>query len=235
MTKKRFINMAWAAALSIAACTLVSAQEPAVQERVAAFKQTLQKDQTQLRSYEWIETTTVMLKGEVKSQKQNRCYYGADGKIQKVQISASPQSQPSGGRLKRRIVAKKTGEMTDYMHQAVELIHKYVPPEPGMIQFAKDNGKAKVGVMEPDRVIQLNLNDIIKVGDLLSATLDIKANAILQIDVSTYLEDAQDGINLAVEFQRLPDGTGYSGRTTLDAKAKDIKVVVENSGHRKLN
>lgn len=137
--------------------------------------------------------------------------------------------------MKRRVVAKKTDEMTDYMQRAVELIHRYVPPEPEMIQFAKDNGKAQFGVMEPNKVIQLNLHDIIKVGDLMSATLDIVANSILEIAVSTYLEDAQDGIKLAVQFQRLPDGTEFSGRTTLDAKAKNIKVVVENTGHRKMN
>lgn len=211
-------------------------QQPASQERVAAFKKTLQQNQVRLRGYEWIETTTVMLKGEVKSQKQNRCYYGADGKVQKVQISSSPAAgEPSGGRLKRRIVAKKKEEMTDYMERAVSLIHRYVPPEPEMIQFAKDNNKAHFDVFEPNKVIRLNLNDIIKVGDLMTATLDVQANVILNIDVSTFLEDAQDGIKLAVAFQQLPDGTNYSGRTTLDAKSKDIKVIVENTGHRKAN
>lgn len=211
------------------------AQEQASQERIAAFKKTLQQNQAQLRRYEWIETTTVMLKGEVKSQKQNRCYYGADGKVQKVEISATAPSQPSGGRLKRKIVAKKKEEMSDYMKQAVDLVHRYVPPDPAMIQFAKDKGKAHFDVFEPNKVIRLNLNDIIKVGDLMSATLDVQANVILNIDVSTYLDDAQDGIKLAVAFQQLPDGTNYSGRTTLDAKAKDIKVLVENTGHRAMN
>ncbi len=222
--------------VSVGSATLVSAQEPATQERIAAFKKALQQSQSQLRSYEWIETTTVMLKGEVKSQKQNRCYYGADGKIQKLAIGSSPApAQPSGGRLKRRVVAKKTEEMSEYMKDAVELVHRYVPPSPEMIQFAKDNGKAKYGVMEPNKVIQFSLNDIVKTGDLMSATIDIQANSILEIDVSTYLEDAKDGVKLAVLFQRLPDGTSYSGRTTLDARSKDIKVVVENSGHRKMN
>lgn len=233
---KSFIVLLALLLVSVGSAALVRAQEPASQERIATFKKTLHQSQVQLRNYEWIETTTVMLKGEVKSQKQNRCYYAADGKIQKVAIGSSPApAQPSGGRLKRRIVAKKTEEMSQYMKDAVELVHRYVPPSPEMIQFAKDNGKAKFGVMEPNKVIQFNLNDIVKTGDLMSATLDIQANAILEIGVSTYLEDAQDGVKLAVLFKRLPDGTSYSSQTTLDARAKDIKVVVENSGHRKMN
>lgn len=214
-------------------------QQPAPAGRVAEFKQALQQSQAKLRSYEWIETTTVSLKGEVKSQKQNRCYYGADGKVQKVPIGQPPSpEQPSqgrrGGRLKAKIVANKKEELTDYMERSVSLLHRYVPPEPQMIQFAKDNGKAFYEVLGPDTVILLNLKDIIQVGDLMSATLDTRVNAILDLKVSTYLESPQDVVLLSVLFARLPDGTSYQGKTTLDAKAKDIRVVVENSGHRSL-
>ena len=97
------------------------------EQRVATFKQAVQQSMAGLRKYEWIETTTVSLKGEVKSQKQNRCYYGADGKIQKVPIGeAAPQEQPSGrrGRIRSPIIAKKKGEMTDYMKQAASLVHQ---------------------------------------------------------------------------------------------------------------
>jgi hypothetical protein len=217
-------------------------QQPAPPERIAEFKQALQQSQAKLRNYEWIETTTVSLKGEVKSQKQNRVYYGADGKLQKVPIGQAPAPPPPqqpqgrrGGRLKAKIVANKKEEMTDYMQRAVQLVHRYVPPDPGMIQFAKDNGKASYRFIEPNKVIELSLKDIIQIPDLMTATLDIKSNAILDVTVSSYLESAQDAVLLRVLFARLPDGTSYSGKTTLDAKAKNISVVVENTGHRRLN
>lgn len=113
-------------------------QETEQQQRVANFKQAVQQSMSGLRKYEWIEPTTVSLKGKVKSQKQNRCYYGADGRIQKVPIGepAAPPQEPSrgrGGRIKSRIVAKKTGEMTDYMKQAADLVHQYVPPDPALM------------------------------------------------------------------------------------------------------
>jgi len=41
-------------------------------------------------------------------------------------------------------------------------------------------------------------------------------------------------ITLAVGFNQLPDGTTYASQTILDSKSKQIKVVVENSGHRAL-
>lgn len=62
--------------------------DPTLQERVAALKQSLAESQKALRTYQWVETTTVSMKGEVKSQKQMSCYYGADGALQKQPLSA---------------------------------------------------------------------------------------------------------------------------------------------------
>jgi hypothetical protein len=213
-------------------------QESEQEQRVATFKQAVQQSMAGLRKYEWIETTTVSLKGEVKSQKQNRCYYGADGRIEKVPIAepAAPPEEQSGrrGRIKRRIVAKKTGEMTDYMKQAANLVHQYVPPDPALIAYSKDTKKVAVEPVEPNRVVRVTFHDFIKAGDLLAANLNIQSSAILDVNVSTWLESQKDVITLAVSFNQLPDGTSYSSQTILDSKSKQIKVVVENSGHRAL-
>jgi len=234
---QRLQNVIGSLVLVTALSLAVSGQQPASQERITEFKQALQKSQSQLRNYEWIETTTVSLKGEVKSRKQNRCYYGADGKVQKVPVGEAPPQEQQGrrGRLKAKIVANKKEELTDYMERAVSLIHKYVPPEPQMIQFAKDNGKASYDAFEPNKVIRLSLHDIIQTGDLMTATLNIQSNGILDIKVSTYLDSPQDAVMLGVTFGTLPDGTSYAGQTTLDANAKNVKVVVENTGHRRTN
>ena len=41
------------------------------------------------------------------------------------------------------------------------------------------------------------------------------------------------GIDLGLtSFATLSDGTSYTAQTTLDAKAKNVRVVTENSGHR---
>jgi len=215
----------------------VFGQEADKQKQVAAFKQAVQQSMAALKRYEWIETTTVLLKGEVKSQKQNRVYYGADGKLQKIPMGEAPQEQSSGrgGRLKKKIVEKKKEEMSDYMKEAVELIHKYTPPDPNLIKYSKEVGKVKVDQVEPNRIVRVTLRDLIKTGDVLDATLNVQANAIVDINVSTYLESPKDDpITLAVTMNRLADGASYTNQSILDARAKNIRVVVENSGHRPL-
>ena len=49
------------------------------------------------------------------------------------------------------------------------------------------------------------------------------------VALSTLSEDA---VTLAVQFATLADGTSYTAQTTLDAKAKNVRVVTQNSGHR---
>jgi len=70
--------------------------------------------------------------------------------------------------------------------------------------------------------------------DLLA--LDVNTNAALlsAINVATYLDKKEDAVTLAVQFGTLTDGTSYTAQTTLEAKAKNIRVVVQNSGHRPL-
>ena len=64
--------------------------------------------------------------------------------------------------------------------------------------------------------------------------MDAKAALLSALSVATYLEKPEDAVTLAVRFGTLADGTSYTAQTTLEAKAKNIRVLVQNSGHRPL-
>ncbi|HEV3311963.1 MAG TPA: hypothetical protein VG815_15745 [Chloroflexota bacterium] len=110
----RAVGMCALAAVLVTSTRTALAQAPqlSVPDRVAALKTTLAASQANLRHYEWIETTVISLKGEEKSRKQRRCYYGADGALQKVMIDASPAPATKPG-LRGRLIANKTAELTD--------------------------------------------------------------------------------------------------------------------------
>jgi len=205
-----------------------------VPERVAALKVTLAASQAALRQYEWIETTAVSLKGDEKSRKQERCYYGADGKVQKVVVAATPPPEKKRG-LRGKIIEKKKGELTDYMRDAVGLVKRYAPPNPAMLQAAKDAGKVSIELLEPGKRARLIFRDFEKPGDRLDVEMDLGNNRPLGLTVATYLENPKDAVILDVRMGQLNDGTTYTANTTLVAKAKKIRVEVENSGYRKAN
>src|SRR6187549_1261252 len=109
MTIRR-VTAAWLAMTALGAGVILHAQG----DQVSALKQSLQQGLARARQYEWIETTVISLKGEEKARTQKRCFYGADGKVQKVSLDqpAKPAEQSKGGRggrgarVKQHVVEK---------------------------------------------------------------------------------------------------------------------------------
>jgi len=225
-----------AGAIVAAACVLgppfLAAQAPpSADERITALKQAVAESHARLRKYEWIETTIVSLKGQEKDRKQQRCYYGSDGQVQKVLLFEKKAAAPTGGRLKSKVIAKKTSELKDYMDAAGDLVRRYVPPDPADVDRAKTSGR--VGVKPgPGGRVRLEFSDYIQPGDRMAVDVDAAANVLSAIDVATYVDKAEDAVTLKIGFATLPDGASYNPQITLDAKAKHITVVIQNSGHR---
>jgi hypothetical protein len=219
----------------------VVAQAPSTPDQmVAALKQNLAESQKRLRQYEWVETTAISLKGEEKSRKQQRVYYGADGKLTKLPLGEPPAAAPAssggrrgGGKLKQQVVENKKNDMQEYMEKAAALIQQYVPPNPAQIQKAKDAGHMQMQP-QPDGKVRVEFRNYVQPNDQMSIDVDAKAALLSGLSVATYLEKPEDAVTLNVRFATLADGTSYTAQTALEAKAKNIRVVVENSGHRPL-
>ena len=55
----------------------------------------------------------------------------------------------------------------------------------------------------------------------------------MALDVTTYIDDAAKKVVFNVTYTDLPDGTQYENTTSLDAQAKNLKIVIANSGYKK--
>lgn len=213
---------------------LAFAQDPKqeLQQKLASVKESVARNQAALRQYTWTEHTDILLKGEVKSTKDNICRYGPDGKVQKTPIGTPAPTKEMRG-LKKRVAEKKVGELTDYMERASSLIHHYMPPNPQQMQTVFQNGSASLGQAGPGR-IELILRDYLKQGDSLTFSFDQATKAIAKIAVKSYLDDPRDAVTLDVIFQNLPDGTNYAASTILNATAKNVQVKVTNANYQKV-
>jgi hypothetical protein len=220
-----------ALSLLVAFVPAASAQQDA-EKRVAAIKQWLGQSKASLKSYQWLETTTVSVKGEVKSTKESNCYYDVTGTLQKMPVASSPAPEKKRG-IRGAIIADKTEEMTDYMQKAVALVKSYVPPVSEKIEASKDAGKMTLGSAPGGKNVVLSFHDYQLPGDTLSVTLDPATNRLLGLGVDTYIDQPKDAVTLAVTIGSLPDGTGYAQGITLNAASKELTVTVMNSGYRK--
>jgi hypothetical protein len=234
---------------------LAGAQSSAVDEHFAKLKQSLQKSAKQLQTYEWIETTVVTVDGAEKARQQDRCYHGADGTFQQVPVDGgSSEAAPSGRRLGRRerlvggpvpraareprlggrMAERQAASMEDYIHQAVDLVHQYVPPDPKKLQAARAAGKLSIDLLDPGKRVRLDFHDYLKPGDVVGIEIDTTTDTIEGLSVQSYLADQADAVSLKVEFGTLNDGTTYPSRIVLDAPAKKVEATVSNTGYRKM-
>jgi len=219
-------------AISVVACTSGIFAQADMQETIGMIKKNLTDSKETIKKYEWIETTTTFYKGEQKSVKQNQCYYSVDGKLTKVETGGSAQAKAPGG-LKGKIVANKKEDMADYIKAAIAKIQTYLPPDAGKIQQIYAAGNATIQVLEPGKKFKLSFPDYNEKGDMLSISVNKENQKIMALDVSTSVDDPAQKVVFNITYNDLPDGTQYAGSTTLDAQAKQVKIVIVNSGFKK--
>jgi len=201
-------------------------------ELIEMIKKNLSDSKASIKKYEWVETTTVFYKGEQKSVKQFQCYYGVDGKMTKVETGGGTDAKKPGG-IRGRIAENKKDDITDYVEKAVAQVKTYLPPDGAKLEQIYTSGKSTVQILEPGKKFKLGFPDYNLPGDLLSITIDKSAQQLIALDVNTYTDKADQQVIFNVTYSVLPDNTQYQGSTTLEAKAKNVKIVIANSGFKK--
>jgi len=233
MKPSRFsTSMALAAigALALAGAIPAGAQAPSNQEAVAALKANLTTSRTLLKQYEWIEVTVLSLKGEEKSRTEYSCYWGADGKLQRVPVGATPSTDKKRG-LRGKIAENKAKDIGEYMKSAMELVKSYIPPDPTRIEALKSAGK--VSFTPAGSRMGIGFADYQKPGDKLGVTLDMAKKTLLDLTVDTWLKDAKDVVGMKALFGTLNDGATYVAEATLTAPSQSLEVKITNSGYKK--
>jgi hypothetical protein len=229
------IGLALLAALSTTApAQMGAAANPELQQKLTALKQAAAANKQKLHQYQWVETTQITLKGEQKPERVYQCSYGPNGQVQKVPLGAPPEQPQKGGKLRQRIVEKKTDEMKDYMQQVQSLLSLYVPPNPQLMQQAFQKGNVSMNKTMGTNLVNLVFKNYAKQGDQMTVAFDTGTHKISTLNVSTFMDSPSDAVTLAVQMASLPDGTNYAQQTVLNATAKQIQVTTTSANYAKL-
>jgi hypothetical protein len=203
-----------------------------MKETMAVIKTNLVQSKTNMKQYSWIETTSTWIKGELKSTKQNQCYYSVDGKLTKVATGNSDQAKKAGG-IKGKIIENKKEELGDYIAKAMDKVNDYLPPDADKIGQIYAAGKTAIQILDPGKKFKLSFPDYIQKGDMLSISVDMGNQKLMALSVSTYIDNPSEKVTFDVTYNTLPDGTQYAASTTLVADAKNLKITIVNSGYKK--
>jgi hypothetical protein len=219
-------------ALAAIALLVVPAGAQDVQQKLAAAKEAAARNQQALRSYSWLEKTELRLKGELKNTKVDMCKYGPDGKVQKTAVVEPAPAEKKRG-LRGKIVAKKTGEMKEELEAAVALVQQYVPPSPDLMQVVMNAGTASRSQAGPG-FAALKFPGYVKKGDALTLTFESAVKTLHQIEVTTWLDEPENAVNLKVTMQAMPDGVSYPGSIVFALPKRQLEVKITKSNYQKI-
>ena len=202
-----------------------------LQDRVASLNTLLADSQAALRHYEWIETTIVTLHGEVKSRKQERCYYGSDGSLKQDDVYLSGLLK-AGPREDGRADAPPR-DLTEALHHALSLAKSYLPLNPTEMQAARYAGRVSIIALQLGKRIRVKVLDYYKVGDEVGIEIDLVKNRIVHVTVASYLDNITDVVTLNATMSQLGDGTTYPSTVVLEERTRSLSVAVQDTGYRK--
>jgi len=209
------------------------AQSPALKARFAEVEQSIAANKQALSHYTWEQSQTTSIKGEVKKQQLFQVSVGPDGQQQKTEINAAPAAQPSGGALKRHVVAKKKAEFQEYGQQIAILAKQYTQPNPDALQQAYQQGNISMQLGGDPGMVSLVIKNYIKPNDSVTLVFSRQQKAIQSLRVATYLSDPTDAVTISAQFAKLPDGTNHVDSAQINGTSKQLTIVTQNSNYQR--
>jgi hypothetical protein len=218
-------------AMLISTVQPIPAQNPQFQQRVQEIKQSQAANKAALARYTWEEQQTISLKGQVKKTQTFLVKIGPDGQQQKTEINAEPAAQPSGGRLKQHIVAKKKEEFEEYAQQIAALAKQYAQFDPDTFQDAFQKGNVSF-TPGGEGVITLTIKSFLKPNDQVTLTFNRQQKGLQSFNVASYLNDPSDAVKISVQFDRIPNGPNHVSSMQVDGVSKQLTVNTQNSDYQ---
>ena len=123
--------------------------------------------------------------------------------------------------------------MAEYIAKAMDKINDYLPPDGDKVQQIYNSGKVGIQILDPGKKFKLSFPDYLQKGDILSISVDMGNQKLMALSVNTFIDNPSEKVIFDVTYNSLPDGTQYASQTVLVAQAKNLKLVVEESGFKK--
>jgi hypothetical protein len=205
---------------------------PAARQRLAAVKESVTRNQAELRQYTWTEQIQVSFGNEVRKTEESLCHYGPDGRVQRTPAASPAQGRASRGMI-GRIEERAKDQVVEFLEQAKTLIHSYFPPSAQLMEKSFGRGNASIGQTGPGTV-ELQFDNYLKPGDSLAFDFQPADRRMQRLNVNTYIDTPSEPIALEVVFDTLPDGTNCPVTEILSIPSRRLRVTVQNSNYQKL-
>ncbi len=199
-------------------------------EQVAA---TIKANNQALKAFSYQQRMQLQLKGETKKVTLSQMTYDMNGNQQKTLLSEQPpaDAQPSGGRLKQRVIAKKTGEFKDMMNEIAALVKSYTELPPQQLQASLKQGTFSQGQGDMAGAVQIQMSNVNQQGDSLTIWIDRTAMLFRRVAIATTYEG--NPVTTTANYAMLPSGQVYMAQAILNYPKKEVVVEIDNSNYQR--
>jgi hypothetical protein len=199
-------------------------------QQVAA---TIKANAQALKAFSYQQRTQLQLKGETKKVTLNQMSHDMSGNLQKTLLSEQPPAgaQPSGGRIKRRVVAKKTGEFKEMMDEIAALVKSYTELPPEQLQASMKQAVFSAGQGDMDGSVQIVMQNVIQKGDSLTIWVDRKTMLFRRAEIATSYEG--NPVTTTANYATLTSGESYMAKAILNYAKKEVVVQIDNSNYQR--
>ncbi len=186
-----------------------------------------------LKAFAYQQRMQLQLKGETKKVTLNQMTYDMNGNPQKTLLSEQPpaDAQPSGGRLKQRVVAKKTGEFKDMMQEIAALVKSYTELPPEQLQASLKQATFSPGEGDMAGAVQIQMHNVNQQGDSLTIWIDRTAMLFRRAVIATSYEG--NPVTTIANYSMLPSGQVYMAQAVLTYPKKEVVVEIDNLNYQR--
>lgn len=195
---------------------------------------TIKANAQALKAFSYQQRMQLQLKGETKKVTLSQMTYDMYGNQQKTLLSEQPSpnsQQPSGGRLKQRIVAKKTDEFKQMMQEIAALVKSYTEIPPEQLQAALKQGSFSQGQGDMQGAIQVLMHNVNQQGDSLTFWIDQKAMLFRRAVIATTYEG--NPVTTTANYAMLPSGQVYMAQAILNYPKKQVVAQIDNLNYQR--
>ena len=233
----RFFRVFLLAALMFAVTTsqfvFAALQSSPAQVNPQQVAATIKANAQALKAFSYQQRLQLQLKGETKKVTLNQITYDMNGNLQKTLLSEQPpaDAQPSGGRLKRRIIAKKTGEFKDMMGDISALVKSYTELSPEQLQASLKQASISAGEGDLAGAVQIVMHNVNQNGDSMTIWIDQTTMLFRHAVIATTYE--KNPVTTTANYNTLQSGQVYMAQAILNYPKKKVVVQIDNSNYQR--
>jgi hypothetical protein len=184
-------------------------------------------NRAQLAAYVWTRTVQVFADGELKVTNVSSLSVGSDGKIVTTAVSSTP-AKPLPGGIRGDIARKKIEEIKTYVDDALKVSSGYLYMSKGKMVDFFDNGS----ISQSGTTITVNGSSVNKPNDQLTMMITTGTLAFISQSFNSTVTNG-DAISGTINYKTFSNGLTAINNGELDLPAKNMKLMISNTGYAK--